>query len=233
MKLHFQKFLVSVFLFSALACPCVFAEEPNDWPEVPESNYTVPEQILTPDMFSDMNSTIMKSIQSVANQGLRVFFIVGGVMLVANVADVLTAHQRNLHKAVERRKFNREAEALDMDRNRTEIIRSRMRHKEIDLVADARFRSENYDKLVENGVHKAELQHSITERIRKLHPDWEFDEAIRKRFMNEFVRRHFSKITTREKDEKEAEFKREYSEAKKRDAYMESNREYYEGRKKK
>ncbi len=148
MKLHFQKFLVSVLLFSALACPCAFAEEPDDWPEIPESNYTIPEQILTPDMFSDMNSTIMESIQSVANQGLRVFFIVGGVMLVANVADVLTAHQRNLRKAVERRKFNREAEALDMDRNRTEIIRSRMRHKEIDLAAEARFCAENYDKLV-------------------------------------------------------------------------------------
>ena len=227
-----RKIGVIVLLF-ILFSGTAFAD--SNWP--PEIQTDIPVITFDAANFSGLTDTFQQSFKAIGSQGLRLLLIIGSVGVVAQGFKLILDNQTGLSKGLKQRQFNRKLDNLDMDRNAADIVKNKVKHMELNLLAKEKFRSDhpdadlsealyrkkitaqaneiyfqkNYKKLVDEGVRNAELKHDVQGKIRQKHPNWEVDEAVHKMEVHIDAKRSYLKKHGR--------------------TYEEDNKNYYKRRK--
>lgn len=149
--------------------------------------------VLDGGFYSDGMFNFVRTIQSFSNIGYQALFILAGVWAVSQITKSIFGNRIRIREGVTKRKFNRDVETADMERNRESIVthgvlkreigreieaedlrRNRdkivdlkVRQKEVDLEVNLQFRERNRDKLVDDAVERKKLRRDVMLKYRE------------------------------------------------------------------
>lgn len=83
------------------------------------------------------------------------------------VMDIERNRQGIVNHGVLKREIGREIEAEDLRRNRDKIVDLKVRQKEVDLEVNLQFRERNRDKLVDDAVERKKLRRDVMLKYRE------------------------------------------------------------------
>lgn len=149
--------------------------------------------ILDRSFYTDGMFNFVRTIQSFSNIGYQALFILAGVWAVSQITKSIFGNHIRVSAGVAKRKFKRDVEVMDIERNRKAIVNHgvlkreigreieaedlrrnrdkivdlKVRQKEVDLEVNLQFRERNRDKLVDDAVERKKLRRDVMLKYRE------------------------------------------------------------------